>query len=171
MQLASITRGFGVAAAAAAVLLFTHGHDRAGAAARQQSAATASTLEAAGWSRAPAYAALFAPEAQRAAYQFFTTPRAIGEVLAQIVQDPASVLTPGGWTARPLLPFDAFGQSGRYDRTILARLYGARRAQVARGPRREGGAITESWTLISPYPDTGLSRLERGTLLIILRLP
>jgi len=70
-----------------------------------------------------------------------------------------------------LLPADAFGRSGDYDRSKLARLYGARRASVARGPRLENGRVVESWTLVSPYPSVALERLEPGTLLIVQRLP
>ena len=29
----------------------------------------------------------------------------------------------------------------------------------------------ESWTLIAPYPDAALQRLELGTLIIVLRIP
>ena len=72
---------------------------------------------------------------------------------------------------RPILPLDAFGLAGRYDRSALARVYGARQPHVARGARMENGRVVESWTLISPYPDTALRRLETGTLLVVLRLP
>jgi hypothetical protein len=123
------------------------------------------------WEPAPRYADLFAPAIYAASYQFFTTPTGLDQVLERIVQETATVRTPGGWTARALLPFDAFGQAGGYDRTTVARLYGARRARVARGPRQAGGAVVESWTLVSPYPDLALTRLEPGTLLIVLRLP
>jgi len=80
-------------------------------------------------------------------------------------------MSPGAWEPKELLPFDAFGQTGRYDRWSVARLYGSRRARVARGPRSVQGHVTEAWTLISPYPDTSLTRLEAGTLLIVLRIP
>jgi hypothetical protein len=53
----------------------------------------------------------------------------------------------------------------------VARLYGAERARVSRGARTENGRAVESWTLISPYPDPTLQKLERGTLLVVLRLP
>jgi hypothetical protein len=91
--------------------------------------------------------------------------------LRRLEADTSLVRAPGAWQARPLPPADAFGQTGRYDRWTLARLYGARQPRVARGARREGGRVTESWTLISPYPDTALGRLETGTLLVVLRLP
>jgi hypothetical protein len=41
---------------------------------------------------------------------------------------------------------------------------------VARGPRLDGG-YAESWTLIAPYPDVALRRLEPGTLIIVVRIP
>ena len=85
--------------------------------------------------------------------------------------DASLVRAPGAWEPRPLLPLDAFGQAGRYDRSGLARLYGARQPRVARGARTENGRVVESWTLISPYPDAALRRLGAGTLLVVLRLP
>ena len=69
-----------------------------------------------------------------------------------------------------MIPYDAFGLSGSYNRWKVAGLYRSRRAQVARGPRVDQGQ-TESWTLISPYPDETLQRLESGTLIIVLRIP
>jgi hypothetical protein len=167
-QAKSITRGFRAAAAAAALVACAAGPNRIAASVQGGPAGGAS---AAPWRPATEYAQLFAPAAYGEAYQFFTSPRGIDELLAQIERDPASVRSPGAWTPRPLGPFDAFGQGGAYDRTKLARLYGSRRARVARGPRQEGGTVVESWTLISPYPDRALRQLEPGTLLVVLRLP
>ncbi|HEV3139494.1 MAG TPA: hypothetical protein VGY57_03205, partial [Vicinamibacterales bacterium] len=64
-----------------------------------------------------------------------------------------------------LEPLDAFGSAGRYDRSALARAYGGTRARVARGWRKTGDRF-ESITLISPYPDATLTRLNPGTLII-----
>src|SRR5919198_161536 len=50
-------------------------------------------------------------------------------------------------------------------RAALSRLYGGRRPRVARGWRRRGD-VFESVTLISPYPDASLSRLNPGTMVI-----
>ena len=77
---------------------------------------------------------------------------------------------PGAWVPAPVLPADAFGQTGSYDRSRLARLYGARRPVVARGPRGAGGRPSEAWTLVSPYPNRDLTRLESGTMLIVVDL-
>lgn len=123
------------------------------------------------WQEAPEQVALFAPRVHREAYRAFVSRLDLGAALERLERNPSLLRTPGGWQPREVLPFDAFGQGGSYDRWKLARLYGSRRAAVARGPRHEGGAIVESWTLVSPYPDRTLTRLEPGTLLIVLRIP
>ena len=124
------------------------------------------------WREAPAYAGLFAPAGPRAdAYRTFVASVDLDAALTRIASDASAVRSRGAWEARAELPFDAFGQTGRYDRSKLARLYGARRPMVARGPKAENGRVVESWTLISPYPDPALERLEPGTLLIVLRIP
>jgi hypothetical protein len=33
------------------------------------------------------------------------------------------------------------------------------------------GRTLEAWTLVSPYPDPSLMRLERGTLILVVRAP
>jgi hypothetical protein len=120
---------------------------------------------------APEYVRLFAPSrAHTDAYQAYVSPLDLGTVLRQLERDPLLLHPPGAWTPSALLPSDAFGQTGSYERSKMARLYGARRATVARGPRGEGGRPTQAWTLISPYPDRTLERLEPGTLLIVLDL-
>lgn len=118
------------------------------------------------WNEAPAYVPLFAPAGPRAsAYHFYVSQLGIETLLAQLATEPSLLRPPGSWTAVALLPSDVFGQSGRYDRAKLARLYGSKRAVVARGP-----STTEAWTLVSPYPSPDLARLEPGTLLIVLDL-
>jgi hypothetical protein len=77
------------------------------------------------------------------------------------IEDAAS----GAGPVEALEPFDAFGSAGAYNRPALAKLYGGRRARVARGWRERGGAI-ESETWISPYPSADFRRLEPGTLLL-----
>lgn len=123
------------------------------------------------WREAAEYLPLFTPARPalpEGGYQTYVSSLSLDAVLGTIV---AADTPPGGWETRPLPPNEAFGQSGRYDRWKLARLYGARRALVARGPRHENGLVIETWTLISPYPDARLEKLEPGTLLIVLRLP
>ena len=124
------------------------------------------------WREAPEYLALFAPAGRHAgAYRTYVSTLDLESALKALTADAATIASPGAWVARPQLPFDAFGQTGPYNRSSLARLYGSGRPRVARGPRSEGGRVTESWTLVSPYPDAALQRLEPGTLLIVLKLP
>jgi hypothetical protein len=126
---------------------------------------------AAPWRDAPEYLAVFAPAGERRlAYQAFVSPRDLDAVLRDAAADAGRLPAPGAWQPKDQLPFDAFGQTGRYDHWKLARLFGARRARVARGPRGVNGQVTESWTLISPYPDPALTRLLPGTLLIVLKV-
>ena len=123
------------------------------------------------WRAAPELQPLFAPAGPRAArYRTFTSPLELEEVLRRLSAEPMLLRPPGAWQARALIWSDAFGQTGRYDRWKLARLYGARRPQVARGPVGEGTRVTAAWTLVSPYPDPALDRLQSGTLLIVLSL-
>ncbi len=68
-------------------------------------------------------------------------------------------------TVDALDPLDAFGTSGPYDRSALARLYGARRARVARGWLRDGRVLV-SMTYVSPYPNRTFTALVPGTLVI-----
>ncbi len=75
------------------------------------------------------------------------------------------------WTIERVAPTDAFGTIGGYDRMALAKLFGSRRVEVVRAPRRVGGAVVASVTLLSPYPDSTMSRLLPGTLRIITHLP
>lgn len=123
-----------------------------------------------GWEEAPRFVALFAPRAAAASYRAYASRAALDEAIASIREELFLHGQPGAFEPQPVAALDAFGQSGGYNRWKLAGLYGARRARVARGPRIENGQAVEAWTLISPYPDPTLSRLEPGTLLLVLRL-
>jgi hypothetical protein len=132
----------------------------------------AAAQEGTPWREATAYRPLLAPPGDRgSAYRFYVSPLDLEAILTLLRADPALVRTPGAWEARPTAPLDAFGQAGVYDRSAMVRVYGARQPRVARGARREGNQVVESWILISPYPDAPLRRLEAGTLLVVLRLP
>ena len=128
------------------------------------------TAQPAQWREAPEYVRLFAPPAQQAAYRAYVSPVGLEATLKEITADPAVLHPPGAWTPQAMIPFDAFGLSGSYNRWKVAVLYRSRRANVARGPRLDQGEL-ESWTLIAPYPDEALQRLETGTLIIVLRMP
>jgi hypothetical protein len=118
----------------------------------------------------PVYLDLFTPAVHRSAYQLFISPLPLDQLLKSLT-DAGFAAPPATWQPERQPAVDAFGRAGRYDRTRLARLYGARRVDVARAPRLEGGRVVETWTLVSPYPDPRLERLEPGTLILVLRLP
>ena len=122
------------------------------------------------WRDAPEYIALFAPVGPRtAAFRMYESAEDLDTVLRQLAGDSTLLQSPGAWEVRALAPTDAFGLAGPYDRARVTRLYRAERVRVARGARVLEGRITEAWTIISPYPDIGLQRLVRGTLLVVLR--
>ena len=123
------------------------------------------------WRNAPEYLHLFTPlHAHAESYRAYISRRNLGDVLRRLENEASLLHPPGAWVPLAVLSSEAFGLTGTYDRAKLARLYGARRALVARGPRGEDGRPTEAWTMISPYPDRNLERLEPGTLLIVLTL-
>jgi hypothetical protein len=122
------------------------------------------------WRSAPEYVRLFTPlHAHTESYRAYVSQRGLDDVLRGLEIDPL-LHPPGAWAPSAVLSSEAFGLTGTYDRAKLARLYGARRAIVARGPRGERGRPTQAWTLISPYPDRNFDRLQPGTLLIVLNL-
>jgi hypothetical protein len=124
------------------------------------------------WREAPEYLPVLAPAGIRGnAYRAYVSLLDLETALQRLDGDATLVRAPGAWQPRPVLPLDAFGQAGRYDRSAMTRVYGALQPRVARGARAENGRVIESWTLISPYPDPTLRRLEAGTLLIVLRIP
>ena len=123
------------------------------------------------WRPAPAYVALFTPAVPRGAYSTYVSPQPLDTLLDALRTDPSTLHPPGAWSPQPTIALDAFGRTGTYNPWTVARLYGARRARVARGPRHLPDGTSESWTLISPYPNAAFDRLESGTLLIVVRIP
>jgi hypothetical protein len=122
------------------------------------------------WREAPEYVRLFAPAAQRDAYRAYVSSEGFDDTLKRLRADPAVLRPSGAWEPQAMIPYDAFGLTGSYNRWKVAGLYRSRRARVARGPRLDQGQL-ESWTLVAPYPDGALQRLEPGTLIIVLRIP
>ena len=103
-----------------------------------------------------ALAALYAPpHPQLGRYEVCVTAAPL-----ERVADPA-------WPLEQESPLDVLGSAGTYKRAAVARLYGARRPTVARGWIRRSAEL-QSVTLISPFPDRTLTRLEPGTLIIRL---
>jgi hypothetical protein len=101
----------------------------------------------------------------------FTPPRPVlGRYEVCTTADPLESVAAAGGPEGPrygaveaLNALDAFGTAGPYDRSRLARLYGGTRARVVRG-WWEGGGRFISMTLISPFPDATLTRLNGGTM-------
>jgi len=122
------------------------------------------------WREAPEYLDLFAPRLHREAYRAYVSPLGLDDTLRALLANPAVLRPAGAWQPQAVIPFDAFGRAGSYNRWKVAGLYGSRRARVARGPRMDGG-YAESWMLVAPYPDPALQHLEPGTLIIVLRIP
>jgi hypothetical protein len=122
------------------------------------------------WREAPAYLTVFVPRGHRDAYRAYRSPLSLDETLRALLAEPGVERPPGAWQVQTVTPFEAFGRTGSYNRWQLAGLYGSRRVRVARGPRLDRGHA-ESWTLVAPYPDPALQRLEPGTLIIVLRIP
>jgi hypothetical protein len=117
----------------------------------------------------PALTRLFAPlSTPPGLYAVHHVNRPIREVAASLrALDPNPA--PGAWEATRPEAHDAFGQAGLYDRFRLAQLFGGRRVTVVRGSLADAGGI-RAFTLISPCPDPTLSRVEPGTMVIVLRL-
>ncbi len=103
-------------------------------------------------------------------YRVYVTDSSIEKVLAAFRAVASSSNVAGAWVVQEMDPLDAYGDAGLYDRAKVARLYVGVRARVARGPMVEQGRTVASMTLVSPYPNTSLTGLERGTLIIDFRI-
>ena len=164
-RLSSIYRAIAVVSA---LLLSTSARPEAAA------AAVAQGFEPPG-APAPALARLFTPlQAPTGAYRVTVLTEGIDGALEQVKKALAADASAGGpagsWQVRQMDPLEAFGTTGGYDRSKVARLYTGRRVSVVRGPVERDGKVVAAVTLISPYPDATLSRLEKGTLVIVLRV-
>lgn len=123
---------------------------------------------------APELARLFTPaHVPEGTYQVAVLEDGIAGALGRVrAALPAGFRTgdpPGAWQAVLLDSLDAFGRAGTYDRARLAQLYRGRTVTVVRGPIERDGRVVGALTLFSPYPDATLTRLEPGTLAILLR--
>ena len=113
---------------------------------------------------------LFAPVGYADSYGIAVTSTELDAVLKELDADQTLVRTPGAWAVRQESATDVFGTAGRYNRWLLARLYGSRPVRVARGARADRGRVVEAWTLVSPYPSADLRRLHPGTMRLILNV-
>lgn len=124
---------------------------------------------------APSHARLFTPlQAPEGAYAVTVLEEGIEDALRTVKDTLAPGARPGdpagSWQVQHLDPLEALGAGGTYDRSKVARLYVGRRVSVVRGPVERGGKVVAAATLLSPYPDATLSRLEPGTLVIVMRI-
>ncbi len=117
----------------------------------------------------PALTRLFTPlSTPPGTYVVYRSDRPVGEIAAALrALDPAPA--PGAWQPTRPEAHEAFGQAGLYDRFRLAQLFGGRRLTVVRGSLHVDGRL-RAYTLISPFPDPTLSRIEHGTMVIVLTL-
>jgi hypothetical protein len=123
---------------------------------------------------APALARLFTPShVPDGTYRVTVVKEGVEDSLDRIRQalPPGFRLgtPPGAWEIEVLDPLDAFGRAGGFDRARLAQLYWGRKVSVVRGPIERDGRVVGALTLFSPYPDATLTRLERGTLAILMK--
>jgi hypothetical protein len=116
----------------------------------------------------PSLTALFAPpHPQLGRYEVCTTAESIEDALAEGRPEGLHYGIPERLRGEiePIEALDAFGMAGPYNRAALARLYGGRRVRVARRWQQRGDEFV-SETLLSPYPDPTLTRLNAGTMVI-----
>jgi hypothetical protein len=109
------------------------------------------------------------PTAPKGTYRVFVTGASIDKVISAFKSVANSPGVPGAWAIQQTDPLSAFGEAGPYDGTKVARLYAGRRARVARGPVVQNGRTMASITVVSPYPDASMTRLEPGSLVIEYR--
>jgi hypothetical protein len=122
------------------------------------------------WQDAAEYLSLFAPVGHGDSYGISVTSRGLDEVLKELTADQTLVRISGAWAVRHESATEVFGTAGRYNRWLLARLYGSHPVRVARGARADRGRVVEAWTLISPYPSADLRTLHPGTMRLILNV-
>lgn len=123
---------------------------------------------------APALARLFTPpHAPGGTYQVTVmregVEAALGRVRAALPPGFRLATPSGAWRAETLDPLEAFGRAGGFDRARLAQLYWGRKVSVVRGPIERDGRVVGALTLFSPYPDATVTRVEPGTLAILMR--
>jgi len=112
---------------------------------------------------------LFTPlAAPRGTYEVYRSPRPIAVLAAELrALDAAPVAD--AWKVAPLGPADAFGSGGPYDAPKLARRYLGTVPLVARGSLRTPEGLV-GYTLIAPWPDPTLERLQSGTMVIVVHV-
>jgi hypothetical protein len=106
----------------------------------------------------PLLGALFTPpRPELGRYEVCTTSAALESAAAETGAQDVQI--------EALEALDAFGAAGPYNRAALARLYGGTRVRLVRRWQQRGNQFI-SETLLSPYPDATLTRLNSGTMVI-----
>jgi len=102
-------------------------------------------------------------------YVVYRSERPVSDLAAELrAHDPAP--SQGAWKPERQDALDAFDSASRADRFRIAELYVGIHPFVARGSLvRDSRRL--AYTLISPYPDATLTRLEPGTLVIVFHVP
>ncbi len=105
----------------------------------------------------------------RGTYVVYRSERGVSDLAAELkAQDLAP--SQGAWKPERQDAREAFDGASRADRFRIAELYVGIHPFVARGSLvRDGRRL--AYTLISPYPDATLTRLEPGTLVIVFHVP
>ncbi len=113
---------------------------------------------------------LFTPRAvPDGTYAAYRSARTLTDIAGSLREQDGSP-APGAWLPVRQEALDAFGSAGQFDRFRLAELFRGLRPVVARGSLAQDGHRV-AYTLISPYPDATLSRLEPGTMVIVFHVP
>ena len=102
-------------------------------------------------------------------YVVYRSDRPLADLVSELkALDPSP--SPGAWVPNRPEAHDAFGQEGSYDRPRLARLFRGQRVTLVRGSVVRGGHRV-AYTLISPFPDASLRRIETGTMVVEFTVP
>ena len=118
----------------------------------------------------PALTRRFTPASvAKGTYVAYRSGRPLQDIAAWLSAEDRNP-TPGAWKAERQDALDAFDGASRADRFRIVELYVGTRPLVARGSLLRNGR-REAYTLISPYPDASLTRLEAGTLVILFHVP
>ena len=105
----------------------------------------------------------------RGTYVVYRSERRVSDLAAELkAQDLAP--SQGAWKPERQDALEAFDGASRADRFRIAELYVGIHPFVARGSLVRDGR-RRAYTLISPYPDATLTRLEPGTLVIVFHVP
>lgn len=121
--------------------------------------------------RSPRLERLFTPPAAPAGlYEVYERNVPIEELAAAFRRLDVRPRT-GAWEPKRLGAGDAFGAEGAYDRARLALLLGGGRITTVRGSLHSPDGSVTAYTLLSPYPDAALTRLQTGTMTIVFHVP